>query len=139
MGGSIAMTSQTAEECAKTFVTEFVCRLGAPQQLHSDQGRQFESALFQQVCKLLGTLKTRTTPLHPQSDGQTERCNRTLLDILAKLTRDQPAVWDEWLPYAMSSYRSSVHRVTGEDAQSSNARREVVTPMTLLAPPPSRG
>ena len=133
---ALPMTSQTAEECAKTFVTEFVCRLGAPQQLHSDQGRQFESALFQQVCKLLGTLKTRTTPLHPQSDGQTERCNRTLLDILAKLTRDQPAVWDEWLPYAMSSYRSSVHRVTGETPNRLMLGREVVTPITLLAPPP---
>ena len=66
---ALPMTSQTAVECAKTFVTEFVYRLGAPQQLHSDQGHQFESALFQQVCKLFGTLKTRTTPLHPQSDG----------------------------------------------------------------------
>ena len=133
---ALPMTSQTAEECAKVFVTEFVCRLGAPQQLHSDQGRQFESALFQQVCQLLGTLKTRTTPLHPQSDGQTERCNRTLLDILAKLTREQPAEWDEWLPYAMSSYRSSVHRVTGETPNRLMLGREVVTPMTLLAPPP---
>ena len=133
---ALPMVNQTAEECAKVFVTEFVCRLGAPQQLHSDQGRQFESALFQQTCKLLGTLKTRTTPLHPQSDGQTERCNRTLLDILAKLTKDQPAKWDEWLPYAMSSYRSSVHRVTGETPNRLMLGREVVTPMTLLAPSP---
>ena len=75
------MTSQTAEECAKTFMKKFICHLGSPQQLDSNQGRQFESELFQQVCKLLETLKTRTMPIHSQSDGLTKLCNQTLLDI----------------------------------------------------------
>jgi transposase InsO family protein len=131
-----AMPNQTAEEVARHLVTKFVCTLGIPQQLHSDQGRQFESALFQQMCELLRIRKTRTTPLHPQSDGQTERMNRTLLDVLAKLARDNSRDWDEKLCFAMASYRSSVHRMTGETPNRLMLGREVATPTTLLAPPP---
>ena len=43
----------------------------------------FESEVFQEVCQLLGIKKTRTTPLHPQSDGMVERFNRTLENQLA--------------------------------------------------------
>ena len=62
---------------------EFIYRYGVPQELHSDQGRNFKSAVFAGVCKLLGMHKTRTTPLHPQSDGMVERFNRTIENQLA--------------------------------------------------------
>ncbi|GBM15601.1 hypothetical protein AVEN_95241-1 [Araneus ventricosus] len=48
-------------------------RYGVPMILHSDQGTNFNSALFTELCKLLGILKTRTTALHPESDGMVER------------------------------------------------------------------
>ena len=131
---AMPMKDQTAETCAQHFVTDFVCRLGIPEQLHSDQGRQFESALFQAMCSLLNIKKTRTTALHPQSDGQTERANRTLQDMLAKLAHENPQDWDEKLPYALAAYRSSVHRVTGETPNRLMLGREVCTPLTLLAP-----
>jgi hypothetical protein len=131
-----ALPNQTAETVALKIVEEFVCRFGIPEQLHSDQGRQFESELFTEMCKLLGIKKTRTTPLHPQSDGQTERMNRTLLDVLAKLTRDNPNNWDNMLAYAMSAYRSSVHSTTNETPNRLMLGREVSTPATLLAPAP---
>ena len=66
------------------------------------------------MCDLLGIRKSRTTALHPQSDGQTERMNRTLLDLLTKLAKDNPKEWDRKLQYAMAAYRSSVHSTTGE-------------------------
>ena len=132
---AMPMKDQTAETCAQHFVTDFVCRLGIPEQLHSDQGRQFESALFQAMCQLLNIKKSRTTALHPQSDGQTERANRTLQDMLAKLAHENPQDWDQKLPYALAAYRSSVHRVTGETPNRLMLGREVCTPLTLLAPP----
>ena len=85
-----AMPYQTSENMAKILVNEFICRFGIPSQIHSDQGSQFEAALFQQMCQLLGMRKTRTTAFHPQSDGQTERQNRTVIDVLAKLARENP-------------------------------------------------
>lgn len=58
-------------------------RYGCPMQLHSDQGRQYESILFQELCKLLEVKKTRATPLHPRSDGMMERMNKTINDMLS--------------------------------------------------------
>ena len=104
----------TATTCADVFNREFVCRYGFPLQVHSDQGRQFESALFQEVCRLMNVSKSRTTPLHPQSDGQTEQANKTILDLLAKLVATRKEEWDLCLPIALNLYRSSVHSVTGE-------------------------
>jgi hypothetical protein len=131
-----AMPDQTTLEIAKHLVDDFICRFGIPTQLHSDQGRQFESAIFQEMCKLLGIRKTRTTPLHPQSDGQTERMNRTLLDVLAKLAREHRTNWDKYLCFAMAAYRSSVHTTTNETPNRLMLGRETMTPASLLAPSP---
>ena len=60
-----------------------------PEQLHSDQGRNFESDVIAEVCRLLGVTKTRTTPYRPQSYGLVERFNHTLLDMLATATHEQ--------------------------------------------------
>lgn len=67
------LLNQKAETVAKVLVEQFVSRFGAPIELHSDQGRNFESKVFSEICKLLGIKKTRTTPLHPQSDGMVQR------------------------------------------------------------------
>ena len=85
-----AMPNQTSETVAKIFVNEFICRFGIPPRIISDQSSQFEAALFHQMCQLLGMRKTRTTALHPQSDGKTERQNRTVIAVLAKLARENP-------------------------------------------------
>jgi hypothetical protein len=132
---ALPMKNQRAETCAEKFVTKFISRFGIPDQLHSDQGKQFESRLMQEVCRLLGINKTRTTPLHPQSDGQTERANSTLLNMLSKLAVDEPQNWDKMLPYACMAYNSSVHSVTGESPNKLMLNRELRAPVTLLAPP----
>ena len=54
-------------------MNEFICRSGVPSELHSDQGTNFESKVFVEVCRLLDIEKPGVTPLHPQSDGQVER------------------------------------------------------------------
>jgi len=58
---------------AKIFVNQVIFRHCISLELHTDQGRNFESKIFQELMCLLGIKKTRTTPLHPQSDGQVER------------------------------------------------------------------
>ncbi|KAK3886996.1 hypothetical protein Pcinc_008878 [Petrolisthes cinctipes] len=70
-----AIPDLEAVTVAQVLVDQFFCRLGMPQDLHSDQGREFESALFCESCKLLGIKKTRMTPLRPQSDGLVEKSN----------------------------------------------------------------
>lgn len=67
-----------AETVAKAIYDGWIVRFGCPTRLTSDQGTQFESNLFQQMMKLLGINKIRTTSFHPQSNGKVERWHRSL-------------------------------------------------------------
>ena len=73
-----ALPDQQAYTVADALVTKFFTRFEVPYFLHTDQGRDFESQLFQHVYDLLGIQKTRTSPYRPQSDGLVERFNRTI-------------------------------------------------------------
>ena len=99
---------QSAATTAEKLVEEMFARFGVPEELHSDQGRNFESQVFGEVCRRLGVHKTRTTPLHPQSDGLVERFNRTLATQLAILTSQHQRDWDRHLPLVLWSYRTAV-------------------------------
>ena len=63
---------------AEALVNNFVCRFGVPLIIHSGQGRNFESQVFTKMCRLLGVNKTRTSPLHQQSNRMVECFNRTI-------------------------------------------------------------
>ena len=78
---------------AKVLVNEFICRFGVPDSIHTDQGKNLEAKVIQEICHLLGVTKTRTTPYHPQSDGLVERFNRTLLEMLSTTVADEHD-WD---------------------------------------------
>ena len=102
-----------ATTVAEVLVKEFVCRFGTPQILHSDQGRNFESAVFAEMCRLLGIMKTRTTPLHPESDGMVKRFNYTLESQMSKFVDANPRDWDVHVPLLLMAFRSSNHDTTG--------------------------
>ena len=127
-----AIPNQEAETVARKVVDEFVARLGVPRQMHSDQGRNFVSAVFTEMCALLGIEKTRTTPLHPQSDGMVERYNRTLESMLAKFTAEHQRDWDEHLSLLMMAYRTSVHETTGHTPSMMMLGREAEVPLDLI-------
>ncbi|KAJ8346737.1 hypothetical protein SKAU_G00281380 [Synaphobranchus kaupii] len=91
---AFAVPDQSAATTAERLVEEMFTRFGAPAELHNDQGRNFESQVLAEVCKRLGVTKTRTTPLHPQSDGLIERFNRTLATRLAILASQHQRDWD---------------------------------------------
>ncbi|KAL5494279.1 hypothetical protein EMCRGX_G015577 [Ephydatia muelleri] len=84
-----------------------------PDVLHTDQGRNFESTLMKEVYRLLGIVKTRTTPYHPQSDGLVERFNRTLLNLLSQAASENEQEWDLHILMVMLAYRTSVQESTG--------------------------
>ena len=106
------LPNQEAKTVAEKLVNEVISRYGAPERIHTDQGRNFEAQLFKEMCTLFSIEKTRMTPYHPQSDGMVERMNRTLQDMLAKYVSDHQCDWDVHLPMVMMAYRSSVHSST---------------------------
>ena len=108
-----AIRNQEATTVAKKLVDEMFCRFSPPEQLHSDQGRQFESDLVKEICELLQIRKTRTTPYHPQCNGMVERFNRTLLDMLSTAVGNNQADWQQHIRKLCLAYNSSVHSSTG--------------------------
>lgn len=124
--------NQEAETLAQVLMNEWVSRYGTPRSLHSDQGRSFESNLFQQLCQLLDISKTRTSPYHPQSDGMIERFNRTLLSMLVFYVDANQQNWDTLLPYVMMAYRSSVNATTGFTPHKVLFGREMVLPVDVM-------
>ena len=94
----IPLPNQSAEETARAAVNEFFSRFGCPFQIFTDRGSNFESNLFQQLCKCLKIHKARTTPFHPASNGQCERFNRTLMDSVRCFVSKTHNKWDEYLP-----------------------------------------
>ena len=131
-----ALPDQEVKTVARVLAEEFIPRYGVPREIHSDQDRNFESALFKEIAKILGMEKTRTTPLRPQSDGMVERFNRTLKNMLAKFVNENLSDWDRHLPLLMMAYRSAVHETTGCSPSELMFGREVRLPVDLLFSPP---
>ena len=109
---AIPLPNQMSETVAKAFVSEWLHVYGEPDQVHTDQGRNFESELMHQLYEVYGIDKTRTSPYHPQSDGQVERFNKTVMDLVFALNRETDK-WDEILQLAVTAYNSTIHESTG--------------------------
>jgi len=129
-----AIPDQCVETVAAKLVEEFICRFGVPKELHSDQGRNFESRVFQEVCRILEIEKTRTTAYNPKSDGLVERYNRTIVNAVSLMIQpfQNQKDWDQYLPYVGLAYRSSTQATTGESPNMMMLGREVNIPVDLL-------
>ena len=125
------MPNQEAVTVSQILTKEFFSRYGVPTYLHTDQGTQFESVIFQETCRLLGIQKTRTTPFHPQSDGQSERNIKTLTRMIAMVTDDQHE-WDEHLPFISMAYRSTPQATTDLSPNYMMFGRELYMPVDVI-------
>ncbi|GFS98026.1 retrovirus-related Pol polyprotein from transposon 412 [Trichonephila clavipes] len=103
----ILFADQEASTVAEVLVQHWISRFGVPLQLLSDQGRNFNSAVCKRLCEILAIDKTRTTALHPQSDGMAERFNPTILNSLSLLVSSNQQDWDKKLPFFLLACRSA--------------------------------
>ena len=110
---AIALPNQEAHTVATALIENVFSLFGLPRQLHTDQGRNFESKLIKELCEAFDIDKTRTTPYRPQSDGMIERFNRSLINMMARFTNKNQKDWDEQIPYVLLAYRSAIHESTG--------------------------
>ncbi|CAH8602562.1 unnamed protein product [Dicrocoelium dendriticum] len=105
---AIPIKDQTGETVSQVFEFNVPARYGIPQCIITDQGPCFESRAFKSVLDKWGIQRRRTSPYHPQTNGMTERFNRTLKTWIncTKLA------WEDALPQVLIAYRTSMQSTT---------------------------
>jgi hypothetical protein len=92
---------------AELYMARIVCLHGVPKKIVSDRGTQFTSHFWQQLHEALGTHLNFSSTYHPQTDGQIERTNQILKDMLRACALQDKIGWNKRLPYAELSYNNS--------------------------------
>ncbi|GLC63225.1 hypothetical protein PLESTF_000013700 [Pleodorina starrii] len=106
-------TACTAEHAARLFFDNVVRLHGVPKDIVSDRDTRFTSKFWGALSDLLGVKLRMSTAYHPQTDGQTERTNRTLGDMLRNYAGQEPTAWDTHLSAAEFALNNAVNRSTG--------------------------
>ena len=103
----------SAKTAARIIFEELICKYGAPKELWSDRGKPFIGEVCNYLTELFEIKQKFTSGYHPQTNGLTERFNRTIIDELAKTVNDSKDDWVELLPAKVFAYNTSVHKATG--------------------------
>jgi len=132
---AVAVRHHTAEDVAQALTSRVFSRFGTPLRLLSDQGREFESTLFKDLCERLGIDKVRTSPYMPSTNGAIERFHRTLNSMIGKTVSYNQKDWDNRLDAVMTAYRAAKHESTGFTSNFLTFGRENRAPIDLVLGP----
>jgi hypothetical protein len=110
---AVPIKQQDAMTVARAFVEEIVLKFGIPQIVLTDQGSNFMSEVFANVCKILKIKRIKCTAYWPQSNGSLERTHRVLVEYLRCFILADQGNWDLWLPYATFVFNTTPHTSTG--------------------------
>ena len=91
-----AHTTYKANKYAEVYLNRIVCLHGVPKTIISDRGAQFIARFWEQLQEALGTKLIRSSTYHPQTDGQAERVNQILEDMLRACVIHYDKNWDKF-------------------------------------------
>ena len=107
-------TSVTSEKTARLLISHVFKHHGLPSAIISDRDPRFTAGMWREVFSALGVRLGMSSSYHPQTDGQTERVNRTLEAGLRAYADKKGTDWADWLPMCEAFYNSSTHSSTGK-------------------------
>ncbi len=107
-------TTVTSDKTARLLINHVFKLHGLPSSIISDRDPRFTAGLWKEVFDALGVKLAMSSSYHPQTDGQTERLNRTLEAGLRAYADKKGADWADWLPMCEAFYNSSTHSSTGQ-------------------------
>ncbi len=105
--------NKTAKTVAEKLYNDYILRFGFPAKIHHDQDGEFENRLLERLERLCAVNHCRTTPYHPQGNGQVERFNRTLLDMLRTLPENEKSRWKDHVNKVVHAYNCTRSDTTG--------------------------
>jgi transposase InsO family protein len=100
-------TTYSGPQLAELYMPRIVCLHGVPKKIMSDRGTQFTSRFWERLHEALDTQLCFSSAYHPQTDGQAERVNQILEDMLRACALQYGRSWDKSLSYAEFSYNNS--------------------------------
>lgn len=103
----------SADTVAEKLFDNVITRYGSPRTFITDQGSNFIGEVISNLHQKLGTVRWNTSAYHPQTNGQCERMNKELYNLISTFV-DEHTDWDDCLPACLFAYRTSVHESTGE-------------------------
>ena len=124
----------SAEDVARYFIQHVYQYHGLPKVLISDRDPRFTSNFWKSFCKRLGMNPRYSTAFHPQTDGQTERTNRVLEEVLRHFIDGDHKNWEDLLPLAAFAMNNAKSSTTGETPFYLNHGSHPHTHMTLGLP-----
>jgi transposase InsO family protein len=101
-------TIYNVKRYAEVYLDCIVCLHGVPKTIISDRGTQFVARFWEQLQESLGTKIIRSSAYHPQTNGQTERVNQILEDMLRACVIHYDKNWDKCLSLAEFSYKIAI-------------------------------
>jgi hypothetical protein len=124
----------TAAKYADLFMQNVFRQWGAPRSLVSDRDPRFTANLWRSLAERMGIKLNMSSAFHPQTDGQTERANRTVQDMLRAYVSPTATDWDEHLAAVEFAYNNSVQASTGYTPFQLTTGQHPLTPLALLNP-----
>jgi transposase InsO family protein len=104
-------TNYNVQKYAGIYIARVLCSHGVPKTIIFDRGSQFVARFWEQLHASLGTHLIHSSAYHPQTDGQTERVNQILEDMLRACVLEHQGSWDQNLPWAEFSYNNSYQEI----------------------------
>ncbi|UYV82760.1 hypothetical protein LAZ67_22000761 [Cordylochernes scorpioides] len=125
-----------AKEAARFLMEDVVLKHGAPREIITDRGRVFQSKLIAELTNQCSSIHRFTTAYHPQTNGLTERLNKTLANMIAMYVSVEQKDWDVILPYVTFAYNTAKQDTTGFTPFKLIHGREAETTVDTLFPNP---
>lgn len=122
-----ALQRCTALDVAHFFIENIVLRI-------QRRGTAFNADLVRAVMNLTGTSHRKSTAYHPQTNGLTERLNKTLADMLSMYVDEQHKSWDQVLPYVTFAYNTARQETTRMTPFALVYGREATTMLDAMLP-----
>ncbi|EGG22350.1 hypothetical protein DFA_04468 [Cavenderia fasciculata] len=120
-----------AKETAQLLFQQVFRYHGLPISIVSDRDPRFTSDMWESLMKIINTRLKLSTPAHPQTDGQTERMNRTVRSIITKYHEEYKEEWDKWIPAVEFAINSAKQSSTGKSPFEINYGFQPFTPTNL--------